>query len=398
MKKQMLFAALTAMLLTGCASESLVNTNTSTTAPLPPSGASTETGIGEVTAPQTGTVPFETVPLMTTAGDASGTVSDTSAVTEITEAAGDSPNFVIVPAPAVTYATTAATKPAATTTAKPNYNLRFTLPVSAGDLFVVQGSEELAGTGLVHAKDGLRLRDRPSAKGKQLATLKDGETVEILGVEPPQDLGENDPISDMIYSDSRWYHVKAGGKEGYANGKYIAVQFKQKLSELSRRQLRAMATYLYCQAQDLYIVFARDGGFKGRGQNSADSFSNDQGLYEQVQPSTVKLSDIYNEFYQYFSKTIHKDELSPKAADKAKYYTEKNGKLYVNTTFGDNVWFLDGRLNQIVSAEETQVNCTAWYNYTPSYRNDQNEGYEETKFSLVYEDGVWKVGEFSPVY
>ena len=408
MKKQSLCAVLAALLLTACTGEPTVNSTPDSTAPSAQSTAaegsetaavSTESAeaSGVVTAPQLTAVPFNSEPVISlTTASGSETTTATALTTE--SPAGDMPQFVIIPAPAETFAPVKTTKPAVTTEAKPDYNLRFSVPLSLGGLFAYEDSADLAGTGLVHAKDGLRLRDKPSAKGKQLGTVKDGASVEILGVAAAQDLPEDiydDPSSTF---DNRWFRVRADGKEGYANARYIAAKFSQKMEELSKRQLRVLTAYLYCQSQDLFVLFAREGGFKGRGQNTADSFSTEQGLYEQVQPSTIQLSDVYEEFYQYFSKSINKDYLTPKSTDKAQYYAEKNGKLYTNTSFGDNVWLDYDVASSIISISETEIKADAWWNYTPEYAHNTEGGAETPEFSLVYEDGVWKIGTICHIY
>ena len=381
MKKRILCAALAAMMLAGCAAEP--QNSESTTAP----------------APAESTTAAETTAAATAEGTAS--VSESAAQTTAaaeTPADGTMPQFVIVPAPAETFApvtTAAQTQPAVTTSAKPNYSLRFDLPKDASNLFVYETSADLAGTGYVHAPSGLRLRDKPSTKGKQLSTLKNGSTVEILGVAASLDNEyeyDNEPTS---FNQKRWFRVKADGKEGYANADYIAAKFSQSPAELSLRQLRVLTAFMYFQGQTLFMKFARDGGFKGTGQNSSDSFSNDDGLYEQMQPSSLKLSDIYEDFYTYFSKTYNKDILSPSKEGEAKYYIEKDGKLYTNTTFGDiGTWLRFDTAGTILQdgVSDTEIKAQAFWGYQDGYHD------ETPDYTLVYEDGYWKIGKLAHLY
>ena len=388
MKQQILCTVLAAMMLTGCAAEP-------------------QNSIADTTAPAESTSAVETTAATTAEGTAS--VSETAAQTIAAAenpADGTMPHFVIVPAPAETYtAVTAAaqTQPAVTTSAKPNYQLRFSLPLALNNLFDYEKSADLAGTGIVRAPSGLRLHEKTSVNSNTITTLKDGTAVEILGVAATLDTEYDYDTEPNSFNQRRWFRIKADGKEGYASADYITAKFTQSPAELSKRQLRILVSFTYFQAQNLYIKFARDGGFGGRGLNAADSFTNDQGTYQQVQPDSLKLSDIYDEFYQYFSKNYHQDILNQRPAGKPAYYIEKDGKLYANTSFDSHTKWLDwDDAGAIIEngITDTEIKAKASWRYLYDYKKDQygNALWVEPEYSLVYEDGYWKIGKFTPIY
>lgn len=248
------------------------------------------------------------------------------------------------------------------------------------DTFDTQTEIALNGTGYVHAESGLRLRDKPSANGKQLISLKDGSTVAITAV----------AVSGDVWNwENRWFRVKADGKEGYVSARYVAAQFPQKASELSEAQLKAMSVFLYHQTQDLFMLFIYDGGFSGRGKDLNDTLSGDLSNYARMKPASLTAEKLYEEFYRYFSRQYHENCLT--RTTEPQYYQVMDGKLYGATGYGDNVYVDHYTLETLRRVSDTEIAGEECIYYTKDFQMN-DDGFEKNGFMLVYEDGYWKAG------
>jgi hypothetical protein len=146
----------------------------------------------------------------------------------------------------------------------------------------------------------------------------------------------------------------------------------------------------------LFRQFAYEGGLHAGGTNSASKISANQKSYAQVQPNSLKLSDIYTEFYEYFSPNNNKDLLTAASADKIPYYIEKNGKLYARVPDSSRSKLADRYTydfaGNVKDMTDTEITISS------GWKKDEHSIPEGDTFTLVYEDGVWKIGKFSYHY
>lgn len=380
MKRQGIFLIIAALaLLTGCSdgaeqpvesvkiipagtSEIVMTGTTEETAALT-TASGTDTAVSETTADGTGT----------TASAVTGTtVVSITQTTAAAVGAENAPVFSVVLAPQVTMkpaqteVTYAATKATTIVTAPIPYQA----PISLENTVAVGKEVALSGTGRVIAPDGLNLRSKPSADGEKVVLLTDGTQIEILGM-----VLSGKP---KRFDDNRWYHVKANGKEGYANAEYVAAKFSQRVSELSKEQLCAMTTFLYYQHQTLAELFFFRGGFDARGRDEKDSYLIDEEAIRmlKLKPDGLKLDAIKESFYEYFFKRYYSSQLD-------RYYAEKNGKLYVakdcRVYEGEN---LDDSMYRIFEISDTEIKALV------KFAGDENF---PRSFCLSWTDGCWKI-------
>lgn len=395
MKRSIMLSAAAAMLLTGC------------------TGLPTQNSEPDVTQAQTA-AGTDDAAVSTAAGESAVQTSaaESSAVTA--DGNVSTPAFIIVTAAPATYpplstentqtmmltaatttaaasalttaaATTAQTTAAAVSTTAVQDSASFT-PINIPDS-ILYDEISLKGTGRVHASSGLKLRQTPN--GKQITSLADGSDVEILGVKIDGELSK---------ATSRWYKVRANGKEGYACAEYIAAKFTQKPDELTSQQIAAVSGMMFYQQDYLFTLFAYDGGFKGIGFDSNDTVTSSDEHFERLLPKNLKLSEIYNDFYQYFSKQYHENELTDRKLEgggSMHYLYEKDGKIYRNTGYGDNTWFKYAAPDTVKTAAGTEIVMTGRWYCENGYNENEELGFTPVTVSLVYEGGYWKVGKES---
>ena len=395
MKRSIIFSAAAAVLLTGCTGLPTQNSEPDVTQ------AQTEAGTDDAA-------------VSTAAGESAAQTSaaDSNAVTATGNVS--TPSFIIVTAAPATYppistentqtlpltaaATTAATittAAAASTTAPTTAaaestttmrDISYYTPISIPDS-ILHDEISLKGTGRVHASSGLKLRQTPN--GNQITTLADGSNVEILGVKIDGELSK---------ATSRWYKVKANGKEGYACAEYIAAKFTQKLDELTPQQVAAISGMMFYQQDYLFTLFAYDGGFKGTGFDSNDTVNYNDEHFERMLPKNLKLSEIYDDFYQYFLKLYHENELTDRKMEgggSMHYLYEKDGKVYRNTGYGDNTWFKYAAPDTVRDTVGAEIVMTGRWYCENGYNENEELGYTPVTVSFVYDGGYWKVGKES---
>ncbi|MBR5372010.1 MAG: SH3 domain-containing protein [Oscillospiraceae bacterium] len=239
----------------------------------------------------------------------------------------------------------------------------------------------ISGTGYAYAKSGLRMREAPSTSAEQLNTLPFGTTVEILALAVNGD--------SYASNSTRWYRVKADGQVGYVSASYLAATFTQKPDALSDEQLAAMVNFLYCQHSSLFISFALDGGLNG--ETDANDTLN-SGEYERVRPSELTIDQINEEFYRYFARSYHYNELT-----QGGFYISASDKLYVRCPNVSGPSISRQIAEKVTDISDSEITAFVRHYYTKD-RSSDTEYYTEYEFSLCYEDGCWKVGKSDSIY
>ena len=267
------------------------------------------------------------------------------------------------------------------TTAAPSAS---NLPMDITKPFRGRSEIALSGKGYVFAKSGLRLRDKPSTSANQISMISFGETVDITAL----------AVSGNSYADNtRWYRINADGKTGYVSADYVAAKFSQTLSDLSDLQLGAMVNFLYCQHNTLFPIFTSRGGFSG----SVDSSDSIDG-FQRVLPDSLTTAQICDEFYQYFAKYYHRNELTQEPdSGHTVFYREIDGKLYTAAPDTGDSWIDRQRPEDIEALSDSEITVFVRH-FLKKHRPADPDAYITYEFSLYYEDGCWKAGKSDSPY
>lgn len=279
---------------------------------------------------------------------------------------------------AASLTTTAATTSTAKTTTEKQ--ALFGLPMDISNPFRDQKEIAITGKGYAHATNGLRLRQKPSLKGKQIGTIKAGTTVDIVALAVSGDL------YDWKGNNTRWYRVKSGSQEGYVSADYLAATFSQKPGELSALQLSGMTSFLFCQHFDLYYLLLFEGGFRGSADEK-DAIEVDWGEYHHITPDSLTLDSLLGDFYKYFSKPTYSDRVKS-------FYKTENGKLYAAAPYIELMNLQTQSAAEITAVSDAEIQVKAIRGFS-----SEGESYQDdVEFALCYEDGCWKVCKCCSIY
>ena len=246
------------------------------------------------------------------------------------------------------------------------------------ELFRKGASAELHGDGYVFARDGLNLRDKPTAMGKKLTTLGHGTAVKVKSVT------RADALYD--YPFDCWLEVDAGGKHGYVSAEFVAFSCTDAPDKLNEGQQAALGVVLFQQARKLRDYFFREGGIRATGiakQPDAD------GWYA-VEPKSLTLQQNLADYDKFFATEIWGGMES--------VYKVQNGQLYLEAMYPENPYTDHELLTQIIGiTADSLTYCmyTQWYTTGEFVMFTENNGVTTAPFIIQYIGGTWKVTEFT---
>lgn len=238
-------------------------------------------------------------------------------------------------------------------------------------------------TGKVIAKDGLNMRSAPTEKSNIVKLLPDNSKVTILSAA--------DCFQDGIVERNNWLLVSNGGQKGYVCASYIDISLTKHDLDFTPQQWYALGAVLYQQyfwdifplpmPRSINLEFS-DEMVELEGEEDVLEC----GVYSVLKPKSLTLEKLENAFFQEFSKQNREDTLS-------KYYLEHDGKLLTLSGLGDAVWLDHLAVEEVTQITEDEVTFKV-REYNNNSEIDSGIAYDEYTFSLVYEDGAWKCGQF----
>jgi hypothetical protein len=177
------------------------------------------------------------------------------------------------------------------------------------------------------------------------------------------------------------------GKRGYVHSRYVLVDNEVDISTYTLEQKYAFGVLFYNQAEVLLFDFCHNGGIADC--TRSEEFED---VFVKLLPKGITISQLTNDFYKYFSTDYTYGDAEGLRMDFSNYgYREKDGYLWVSTSFGDDVSLDYNEVAEMTNCSTEELDYTIINHIYPQYYDYY--GYEQTwfSFSLRLEDGLWKV-------
>lgn len=224
---------------------------------------------------------------------------------------------------------------------------------------------------------GLYSEPNPSTSSL-ICTIPDGAPIKIISLANGYLSGSWDKL--MLY-------VDYNGQTGFILTTNALIDISVPASKMNDQKIIEVGTVLYHQYEQLYFSFSSYGGIRQKGYDYIDN-------KHRFNPAGLTVEQLLDDYHHYFSSRYDY------FYNVNQTYYERNGYLWGEvTSMGEDPSLDHVSVTDIISRSDDEILFNVRHYIREDFWQfyDEDEHYWDTKFSIVFEDGMWKCGSIGNV-